>query len=289
MPHDKNGGPPLSYLEHLSTEQLEELLSQDFVSSRTSDPDPDYIIAIMEVMKKREAESPTGPEIDVDAAWREFQEDYQGQSAAFESMYLCDQPTHHPDQISSPPKRVRFPKALRGLVAAAAIIVVLCGAASAFGFNVFQTVASWTAEVFGFSEQNTNQEDPFEKIRSAVAMESSLSVVPNWAPENTYSATSVTSTEFSFGTKIQETFATENGLFYIRVFLYSEPQEKSEATYQKDENNVTEYLTGGVTHYIMNNNEKSSVTWNIETVEVCIQGDLTVEDLIQMIDSIYEE
>ena len=45
----------------------------------------------------------------------------------------------------------------------------------------------------------------------------------------------------------------------------------------------------GVLHYLMKNNETYSVAWTNGNIEGHIQGDLSVDDLKKMVDSIYEE
>ena len=67
--------------DQLSTEELEELLVQDF-SVADEEPDVDYIMAIMEVIAERKKAA--GRQIDVDAAWEDFQENYQGQAAVYD-------------------------------------------------------------------------------------------------------------------------------------------------------------------------------------------------------------
>ena len=59
--------------EQLSTEELNNLLAQDFAAMDEEGPDVDYIMAIMEVINKREQAAEH--QSDVDAAWKEFQEE----------------------------------------------------------------------------------------------------------------------------------------------------------------------------------------------------------------------
>lgn len=291
MPNEKKGGPARSYLEQMSTEELERLLYQDVVSSRMSEPDPTYIKAIMEVIEKREAQAPADPlaDLDVEAAWHVFQADYQGRADAFESAYSHDGSSHHPNQIIKPKKTARWPKVLRTVAIVAAILVALGSAASALGFNVFQAVASWTAEVFGFAERDVVQQDPFQELRNTVAVETNLSVIPKWAPENTRSVAAITSREYSYGKKVQEAFETESGSFYITINIYLESQEMPDSVYQKDDDTVIEHPVNEVIHYIMDNNGNPKVAWKNENVTVCIQGDLSIDDMARMVDSIYEE
>ena len=103
MPSDRNTAYP--FLEQMRTEELEALLQQEFTAADGGEPDVDYIIAIMEVMKQRDA-NPPAAEVDVDAAWRDFKENYQGQASAYETEVLPERDSSHLDQITSPsPKK----------------------------------------------------------------------------------------------------------------------------------------------------------------------------------------
>ena len=53
MPSDRNTAYP--FLEQMRTEELEALLQQEFTAADGGEPDVDYIMAIMEVMKQRDA------------------------------------------------------------------------------------------------------------------------------------------------------------------------------------------------------------------------------------------
>ena len=60
--------------EQLSTEELEKLLAQDFAATGEGAPNTEYIMAIMRVIKERE--NGAEHQVDVDAAWKAFQEEY---------------------------------------------------------------------------------------------------------------------------------------------------------------------------------------------------------------------
>lgn len=147
MPSDRNTAYP--FLEQMRTEELEALLQQEFTAADGGELDVDYIMAIMEVMKQRDA-NPPAAEVDVDAAWRDFKENYQGQASAYETEVLPERDSSHLDQITSPSPKKKSRRILRAAVITAACIVILCGAASAFGFDILQAFADWTAETFGF-------------------------------------------------------------------------------------------------------------------------------------------
>ena len=75
-----------------------------------------------------------------------IQGNYQGQASAYETEVLPERDSSHLDQITSPSPKKKSRRILRAAVITAACIVILCGAASAFGFDILQAFADWTAE-----------------------------------------------------------------------------------------------------------------------------------------------
>ena len=287
-----------SIFEQLSTEELEKLLAQDFVATNGAEPDIDYIMAIMEVIQKREAEASQSVPVDVDAAWKDFRDNYQGQAPSFETDTLPEPVPSHPNQIDNKAEPKGKSKTFRYIILIAAVIVILCGAASAFGFNVFQAFADWTAETFGFvsssdhaqspEEQPVSQTDPYQELRVAVAAETDTLMVPAWAPEGTVLDGKVSVVNRLNGVRIQAAYQTEQGQFTIRIQVYDDAPEKYTGTYEKDGQPVQKYEAGGIIHYIMNNIDNCGVAWTDGNVEGSIQGSLSDADLKKMVDSIYK-
>lgn len=288
---DEGKGKSYPILEHMSVEELESLLAQDFTAFDDAEPDIDYIMAVMEVIKKKESENPQAEQIDVDAAWNDFRENYQGHADAFEPGRLQEPDSSHLRQI----KKKHRPLRIAAIVAV--LIVVLCGAASAFGIEILQAIANWGAETFGFEppfsvtqsvdEEVSSQKDPFGLIREAVADKTNISVIPTRAPHETKQIGKINVTERINGYSIQGSFETSSNQFTIRIRIYDETPENYDGVYQKDDNQVQEYEVGGVTHYFLTNLEISQVTWTQENVEVQIQGNLSLNDLEEMVNSIY--
>lgn len=290
MPSDRNTAYP--FLEQMRTEELEALLQQEFAAADGGEPDVDYIMAIMEVMKQRDA-NPPAAEADVDAAWRDFKENYQGQASAYETEVLPERDSSHLDQITSPSPKKKSRRILRAAVIMAACIVILCGAASAFGFDILQAFADWTAETFGFvtpgqEEAEAPQDDPYNPLRLAISEFTDVSSVPTWFPEGTNLVDDIRIAERSNGIRIQAAFETNAGEFTIRFQIYNTPP-KYTGIYEINDGQVEKYESSGITYYIVTNNETCGITWSNGNVEVLIQGDLTVPDLEKMVDSIYWE
>lgn len=283
-------------LEHMSTEDLEKLLAQDFVASGGSEPDVDYIMAIMEVIQKREAASKP---VDLDAAWQDFRDNYQGQASSFETGALWEPDSSHRNQIENKSDSGGKPGKFRYFFVFAAAIIILCGAASAFGFNVFQAMAEWTSETFGFvspnakeknqEKQPVSQDDPYQELRMAVAAETDTPMVPTWAPEGTVLVDDVSAVDRLKSIRIQGTYQTDQGEYTVRIVIYDDVPDDYTATYEKDDRPVRMYEAGGIVHYVMSNNQNLGVAWTNGNLEGSIQGSLTEEELEKMVDSIYKE
>lgn len=288
MPSDRNTAYP--FLEQMRTEELEALLQQEFTAADGGEPDVDYIIAIMEVMKQRDA-NPPAAEVDVDAAWRDFKENYQGQASAYETEVLPERDSSHLDQITSPSPKKKSRRILRAAAITAACIVILCGAASAFGFDILQAFADWTAETFGFvtpgqEEAEAPQDDPYNTLRLAVSERTDLPVVPTWFPEDTELVGSISVVEQIGMIRLQGTFENSQEQFTIRIQIYDSVPEKYDGTYQIDSNSFELYEVDGITYYLMSNNDTNSVAWLNGVVEGHIQGHVSFDGLKKMVDSI---
>ena len=287
-------------LEAMSVEELEDLLRQDFVATGDELPDADYLLEILEVIqRKEEQESGTAP-VDATAALKEFKEEYAGH----EDVWLSDSDlpsvfeaqgaqTAARRKQSRPRRRVRK---LRHVMAAAAAVVVVIGLVpAAFGVNVFKIFASWTADTFGFERSDSppviatpviDGDDPYLDMRAATAAETPLAIIPTWAPEGTVPLDTTQMVKKTDSTRIKSSYSMDNGEFSIAVTVYHS-QISYNGEYQKDDEAVVIYESGGVTHYILSNLDETIVTWINGNVECMIHGNLSTAQAEKMIDSIY--
>lgn len=280
--HNKKSDP---LLEQLSTEELERLL-------RTPDgtePDIDFILKVMEVIQSRESESDT-PQPNLDRAWNDFQENYQGQAKAYE--------INLPQESQPPSSKQNGRKfhTLRWAVILAAVLLLLCGTASAFGLNVFQVIADWTSETFRFtlseaepSEQAVSQNDVYADLRKAVAGYTDTPMVPTWAPDGTEAVEDLSIVEYENGIRIQATYEFHGQRFTIRVQIYNHIPEFDVMAYQKDNADIQQYEFNDVVHYVMKNNERYGAAWTTDTAIIFVQGALNENEILNLIESIYRE
>lgn len=299
MPVDDKKIRLRSVLAGKSTEELEELLALSFSMEDGAETDEAYITTIMEVIRERE-EKETDQEkrqAEVDAAWREFQE-YRAERdrEKAEADGMADASGKFPGEPSRPQEKARTAKkpgrVLRSCAAAAAVIVLLCGTAYAFGWNIFQALADWTAETFQFltgAEPRMSDHGVFENLYQSVAMETDVPTVPRWAPEGTGEVEQPRSSIREDRTRVVGNYLIEDREFTVRINIYNSIPENYQGLYQKNGIDVQTYEVGGVVHYITENVDNVSAMWTNGCIEGYIQGDLSIEELKFMIDSIYEE
>ena len=299
MPVDDKKIRLRSVLAGKSTEELEELLAASFPLEDSAETDEAYIMTIMEVIREREEKEADKEkrQAEVDAAWRDFQE-YRAERdrEKAEMEEVADAHSKFPGGPFRPQEKVHTTKksgrVLRSCAAIAAVIVLLCGTAYAFGWNIFQALADWTAETFQFltgTEPEMAEYGVFDRLYKNVSMETDIPVVPRWAPEETKEVEQPRVSERSDKTRIIGTFSIEEKLFSIRITIYDGVPENYDTIYQKDDEAAYPYEVGGITHYIVENLGNVSAMWTNNAVEGYIQGNISIAELEQMIDSIYEE
>lgn len=305
------------YLESLSNKELEDMLMQDFMVSGEDATDGLDIEEVMEVVYKREKKEPDYTPPDVNKAWAEFKEFYQDQEIEkdLEELFpdkLSDMSKKAESSPSNSVIKVKFPQAdgaksrrprkLRSLgrvaVLVAMVTILSCGVASAFGFDIFQAVADWTAETFGFSrtiegpeQVGTNPSgNPFKSLEVRVAQVTDSKLVPSASMEvEATSEAQVSERPDCKKLSCNYNFRDSKREFSINIRVFPELPEKYKRVYQKDDNEVKEFVVNGITHYLMQNNETATATWTNGAAECVIQGDLTMEELEKMVESIYKE
>ena len=299
MPVDDKKIRLRSVLAGKSTEELEELLALSFSMEDDAETDEAYITTIMEVIREREEKEADQEkrQAEVDAAWREFQE-YRAERdrEKAEADGLADASGKFPGEPSRPQEKVHTAKkpgrVLRSCAAAAAVIVLLCGTAYAFGWNIFQALADWTAETFQFltgAEPEMADYGVFDRLYKNVSTETDIPVVPRWAPEGTKEVEQPRTSIRSDKTRIVGEYLIEDREFTIRITIYNEIPEGYDTIYQKNNGSAHPYEVDGITHYIVENVDNVSAMWTNNIVEGYIQGNISIAELKQMIDSIYEE
>ena len=305
LDHDKNS--PYPFLSRLSTETLKQILRVDFELEDSDTPKNDeFITCVMEVIAQREIETAECSKFDVDAGWRDFQQNYQPGEKGAASVcgeMVPDGQTKNNGQERQADLRPRRPRraiqrVLRIAVIAAIVAGLCMAAASALEVNIFKMVAEWTQDIFQFrSETGTPQNEAYESgafleddqtLKGLLEEEGiTQQAYPKWIPEGyTFfdSAAYLDDDDPLFRAKYKSE-SSEKPII-VSVIVHSGPEG---SWIEKDARDVTIYIKDDIEHYIMNNNDLLVSTWFSGNLECGICGMISETEMKAMIDSIYEE
>ena len=116
-------------------------------------------------------------------------------------------------------------------------------------------------------------------------------VVPKWMPEE-FELTQLIVDDEDLGKIIFSTlYRDRENTIVIQINVYLEYKDRvldSFGNIYKDEGDPIPYEAGGITHLLITNAGRSTALWANGPAECLISGDITMEELKQMIDSIYE-
>jgi len=294
-----------SYFDKMDTDMLKNILKLHAQESDEDSSDIQTILYIMEVVAGREKILELK---DANAAWESFKRDYQ--PYASEKSLYDDENTEDINTAIGMNKLpfdtnlnggLHRPKRLFRVACVAAAFVVLLFTttivAYAFGYDLWGGIAQWGKETFGFRttetiehvvdhSSNVLESDYYDDLQSTLYAHGIMEwIAPTWLPDGfvleELKIYNESSTKLSFHT----THIREDQFILVSVSLiYEEPY----STIEKDEAEVTVYEKGGIIHYIMTNNSQCVAVWLNGNLECSISGDITNNELTQIIDSIYE-
>lgn len=268
-----------SRYDSMETAELEEILRLDADASEGAEPDVELILHVLEVLDKRNRiKEVVGDR--TQEAYESFKQDYFPEDA----------------HIEEEPKPARRPLRLvrRLATAAAAVLVfVMLGTvtANAFGFNIWKVVAVWAQETFHFEragqaevyDPEPDVDLPYASLEEAIyALEKVSGIAPTWIPEG-YELTDITIDE----TPLQKIYIGfyENEDKNFKVTIKSCLEDTLKQIEQSDGYAET-YIASETVYYIFANYDQIQAAWTKDLYECHISGDVTVEQIENMIDSI---
>lgn len=306
-----------SKYDEMSTETLEEILRMDFQMSEDAESDIDAILYISEVIAQREKDLP-----DVEAAWKQFNTKYRPYVTDGRSLYDFgdedDAPEAAPDHFAAESnshtfhaapqrKRQRGTRRLVRLAVIAAVMTVFLFATSAtayaLGYDLWGAFIQWTKETFSFvspaiseSDAETNwvsnlSEGEYATLQDALtAYGVTESLVPTWIPDNFAMQTLSVSENAKPGCVVfYTTFSCQDKWLTVQINMYHSFDNMDYTIWQKDEAEITSIDSNGHTFYMVENAGRWSATWTDDLFECNITGDVTSEELVKIIESIYEK
>lgn len=284
MKNPENQQGKYAYLEQLTTEELDELLRLDFNASE-EDTDPELVLAIMEVIMKREPESV--PQIKPKETWKTFQARNLTEEPEQTTDEKAEQEKENIVEYQLPRKRKRW---LTSVVAAACAVFVFC-APVAHGSTILETMTNWKQSTFSLPNQQesgtvavlTNPD--YLKVVETVKDATGTALLPNWYPD---------------GTTVEQVEDNSNDNFLSYSIILSKAKQHlllSALTYDKnstinsmyeknEDSGDVQHTSSGMPYYVMENLERTVVVWKDETAEYSLSGFLTQDELERMMNSI---
>ena len=297
-----NSADMYSYLDQLSTQELETLLQKD-----AEDPDGgdlDMVMYIMEVIEKREGGVDKTAAAD---ALKDFFSAYATPEGDGLRLYSSDNLGDKEAKSDSPKelqkaRRRRLSLKDAGLIAAVLVCVFSLAACSVGGIGrFFQMVGKWTSEVFTFEnaykgeipqEIGTNAPQPQEDVQYS-RIEDALAaygitekVVPTKLPEGLEIET-VEVIPFESNNSVNFCALYQSDTSYL-ILQIRQIASQHDEKFEKDEGEVAKYIRDGIPHYFYENVGSSCITWFNGNLECVIDTDLPKDCLIAVVDSIYE-
>lgn len=266
-----------SRYDSMKTEELEELLRLDTDAPEGAEPDVELMLYVLEVLNKRNRIKEVVGD-STQEAYESFMQDYFPEDI----------------QIEKPSTRKPLRWVRRLTAAAAAVLVfVMLGTvtANAFGFNIWRAVAVWAQETFHFQvgeearvdDPNPDIELPYESLEDAIyTLEMATGIVPTWIPEG-FELTDITIDE----TPMQKVYIGyyEFEEMYFEIVIQSYLNAMPEQV-EKSEDYAETYPVSDVVYYLFSDNDTMQVAWTNDSYECYISGNVTVNDLKMMVDSI---
>ena len=251
----------------------------------------DYIGLIMEVMRER-ADNPYGLSDEIIQSEKEdFDENYCGNVIDFAEDSVPESPlfSASSQKIS---KKKPLPRVLRGAAIAAVIAVLFCCVVSAFRGNTSRIFAKWgngtltfypEEHYLGQSGQNT-----FRELKKELRQHTSLSLVPDYDPRGTTFESLETDILSKWAT-VTAAYSHESGGIYFHYTLFESCEDLPAIELQINDRETTVHTVGGTRYYISRNIDAVNVVWFADTIMCTIWGDFTIEEAIQMVDSMNRE
>ena len=268
-----------SKYDAMSTEELENILRLDSEAPAEQESDTKEILYIAGVLAKRQSAMNTGKT--ALEAWESFEKNYLSTEE--------DRVIH-----TAQPKKTAKPW-VRRLAAAAAVIVLLIGfsstTANAFGWeDIWNAVAKWAKETFSFVSSDTELTEPdhhfaqeYTSLQEALAAtDCDFDTIPTWIPNGYVLQEIVLDLNPMQNVYIAQYKNGEKDLVItVRSHLGIEP-EKIEV----NEELVEFYKESDTEYYIFKNNQQLCALWQKDSFECRIAGELSIEEIKTMINSI---
>ena len=275
-----NNRAEFSHYDSLPTEELQEILRKHANGELQTEPDTDELYYIMEVLaRRREEQEPQAFRSDEEAL-ADFREHYMPQ-----------------ENQEARPKVIRFPHRLFKTVAAVLTLVLILAVgtsitAEALHVDIWGKFASWTKDIFQFMDDyrgstvaNPDKEVNLELKSLQDALNQHMIIqklAPTWLPAG-YVNKDLSVMDSPKERTIYAIYENndERLIISIRQTIGIQADQV-----EKNDNLLEVYVVDGVEYFIFSNTQTLQTAWSIGEFECLIIGDISIEEMKAMIDSI---
>ena len=284
--------------EDYSVDELKEALKKLFYLSDLNEADLAEMDRILDLLREKD---PLPPGHSVDEMWEEFKTVYMNKELADlgipDDLEEVNNAEPAPDVVSVLPSKgdaypvrpKRYRKLIRVALVAAVVVALMTAisvTAAAMGYNLWGWLPIWSSEDLRFVAETPAYQPDEEDLKDIPMVLASLGITeplyPTWFPEDLKRVKVILLEEPLF---LSENFQGNDRELSITI----SPTTSSEtAVYQKGANPPIEYSAGNAIHFIFKNSDELSATWYTEDYTVLIVGNVALEEIKQIIDSVYE-
>lgn len=266
------------------TENLENLLGQDSEKDFNVDKLDGLLIELDAADPISDAAA-----FDAEAGLRRFHERLSAQEAGEGKPSAA---RSFDSSASQHPKHRAFKPVL---IAAALATLLLMTTAQAFHLNLFDLFARWSSELFGYSTTEApvaeitrnpltrGEERAYGSVQEMMdEFGVTAPLFPTWVPER-FGEPTVHALNILMGLQLYVDYSTDAGALHVRAFTV---EEKNLRDTQVNADGADSSRINGADYYFMSDNRAEKVIWRNGEFECRISGDVTREELEQIVSSI---
>lgn len=280
MSENQNRGlRDFSKYDSMKTEELEEILRLDAETPVGQESDEELLFYVMGVLADRRNNTEVTGKTALEA-YESFKQHYLPEEEEIDTAPDVRERKAH--------KTIRWPRRLTA--AAAAVVIVMFGSMTinVRGCNIWETVVTWAQETFHFGDgkqigANSNNNYQYESLQEALdATNTDPDIVPTWIPGE-YKLSKINIAE----NPLQKSYVAlyQNGKLELKIavrsYLNGDPEQ-----IEQSNGFIETYEALGITYYIFADNSQMRAAWISGSYECYISGELTIDQLKMMIDSI---
>lgn len=289
MPNNQNrSNQDFSRFDSMTNEELEEILRLDAQKNEGEESDLEMLLYVMEVLAVRRKNS-ENPGKTAEEAFGTFKEHYMPDDLSDDTAQVSSKA----QVINMKPIKPHRPWLSRLVATAAILALVLVSSVTvhAMGIDIWDIVIKWTQETFQFG--SADQTEAIEAMpddnREYSSLEDALyesgitqTLAPTWFPDG-YELIDLRIDESPVQLSILAIYQKEGSKIRIQIkqYLVSDPEQ-----IEQSESLIEEYESDGIIYYIFADYNDLQAVWINSHYECYISGQLTIEQLKTMIDSI---